>query len=108
VVNNLIINGDIINPPTSVTCFRELTLIAKKAIHLKVIVESMEKDFCWRYLKHFGAMDYVDDILRIGEEEGMRIDTEFHFSPTVYVSDRIDYYNIKNILNALGFNKSFI
>jgi hypothetical protein len=108
VVSNLIINGDIINPPTSVTCFRELTLIANKAIHLKVIVESMEKDFCWRYLKNFGAMDYVDDILKVGEEEGIRIDTGYNYSPTIFVSDRIDYYNLKNILNAIGFNKSFV
>lgn len=101
-VSNLIINGDIINPPTSVTCFRELTLIANKASHLKVIVECLEKDFCWRYLKNFGAMDFVDDILAVGEETGFRIDTEFHYSPTIFVTDRIDHYNLKNILNALG------
>lgn len=68
----------------------------------------MEKDFCWRYLKNFGAMDYVDDILKVGEEEGIRIDTGYNYSPTIFVSDRIDYSNLKNILNALGFNKSFV
>jgi hypothetical protein len=105
VVSNLIINGDIINPPTSVTCFRELTLIAKKAAHLEVIIECLEKDFCWRYLKNLGAMDYVDDILNIGEEEGFRIDTEYHFSPTVFIADRIDHYNFNQVLNAIGFNQ---
>lgn len=104
--SNLIINGDIINPPTSVTCFRELTLIANKAVHLKVIIECLEKDFCWRYLKTFGAMDFVDDILKVGEESGFRIDTEHHYAPTIFVTDRIDYYNIKQVLNALGFNQS--
>ena len=105
-VSNLIINGDIINPPTSVTCFRELTLIAKKAVHLKVIVECLEKDFYWRYLKNFGAMDFVDDILNIGEEIGLRIDTEHHYSPTIFVADRIDHYNLKQVLNAIGFNQN--
>lgn len=104
-VSNLIINGDLINPPTSVTCFRELTLIANKAVHLRVIIECLEKDFYWRYLKNFGAMDFVDDILNIGEEEGFRIDTEHHFSPTIFVTDRIDYFNLKSILNSLGYNK---
>lgn len=53
-------------------------------------------------------MDYVDDILKVGEEEGIRIDTSYNYSPTIFVSDRIDYYNLKSILNAIGFNKSFV
>lgn len=107
-VNNLIINGDIVNPPSSITCFRELTLIAKEAIHLQVFIECQQKDFYFKYLKNFGAMDYIDDILLPGEEKGMRIDNELHFSPTIYVTDRIDHYNIRDVLNALGFNSLFI
>ena len=105
-VSNLIINGDIINPPTSVTCFRELTLIANKAAHLKVIIECLEKDFYWKYLKNYGAMDFVDDILTVGEESGFRIDTQYHFSPTIFIADRIDHYNLNQALNAIVFNQS--
>jgi hypothetical protein len=107
VVNNLIINGDIVNPPSSITCFRELTLIAKKAIRLQVFIECQQKDYYFKYLKNFGAMDYIDDILLPGEETGMRIDNELHFSPTIYVTDHIDHYNIRDVLNALGFNSLF-
>ncbi|NBW58572.1 hypothetical protein EBR43_12525 [bacterium] len=97
---------DSTNSYTGLTSVTSGTLIANKAVHLKVIIECLEKDFCWRYLKTFGAMDFVDDILKVGEESGFRIDTEHHYAPTIFVTDRIDYYNIKQVLNALGFNQS--
>jgi len=104
VSHSLIINGDIINPPTSITCFRELTLIAKKAIHFEVFVECEHKDFYWKYLKNFGAMDFVDDILNLGEENGLRIDSKLHYAPTIFITNKIDHFNLKNVLNAIGFN----
>ena len=107
-VSNLIINGDLINPPTSISCFRELTTIAKRVNNLSVLIECIEKDFYWRYLKTFGAMDFVDDLVALGIEEGYRIDTELHFAPTVFVTDRIDHYNFKNVVSALGLNLTLV
>lgn len=107
-VSNLIINGDIINPPTSISCFRELTALAKRVNNLAVLIECMEKDFYWKYLKTFGAMDFVDDLVEIGCEVGYRIDTELHFAPTVYVTDRIDHYNYRNVVSALGLSLALI
>lgn len=49
-------------------------------------------------------MDYVDDILGINEEEGMRIDNEFNFAPTVCMVKVIKVENLQYILHSVGFN----
>ena len=101
---SLLINGDLINPPSSISCVRDITLIAHEYLNLDVIIECVaEKDFYHRYLKNFGAMDYVDELTIFGEEEGMRIDNDFHFDPTVYVTDVIDARNVQTILRCIGF-----
>jgi len=104
VSRSLLINGDLINPPSSISCVRDITLIAHEYLNLDVIIECVaEKDFYHRYLKNFGAMDYVDELTIFGEEEGMRIDNDFHFDPTVYVTDVIDARNVQTILRCIGF-----
>ncbi len=47
-------------------------------------------------------MDYVEDILQIGEEEGLRFDIEPRFAPS-HVIDRIDHYNLDSCLDLLGY-----
>lgn len=101
--SRLIINGEIVNPPTSISCFRDVTFIAHEYLHLDVIVEIQEKDYCYKFLSNFGAMDYVDDILLPQEEMGMRIDTDYNFAPTVYVTNVINVKNLNSILSSLGF-----
>lgn len=101
---SLLINGDLINPPSSISCVRDITFIAHEYLDLDVIIECIaNKDFYHRYLKNFGAMDYVDDLTIFGEEVGMRIDNDFHFDPTIYVTDIIDARNVQSILTSIGF-----
>lgn len=101
---SLLINGDLINPPSSISCVRDITFIAHEYLELDVIIECIaEKDFYHRYLKNFGAMDYVDELTIFGEEVGMRIDNDFHYDPTIYVTDVIDAKNVQTILRCIGF-----
>lgn len=101
---SLLINGDIINPPSSISCVRDLTLIAHEYLNFNVLVEcNAEKDFYYKFLKTFGAMDFIDDLTLFGEEEGLRIDTDYNFDPTIYVTTVIDSKNISNILQCIGF-----
>ena len=70
--------------------------------HHTVLLETdSEKDPYYRFLKKFGAMDYVDDILITGEETGLRFDTEPRFAPS-HIIDRIDHYNLNSCLQLLG------
>jgi len=98
----LIIRGELVNPPTSISCFRDLTLAASIFLHYNVIVEVFPKDPYYVYLKRTGAMDYVEDILLPGEEVGIRVDKDFIYSPTACVVDSINAYNLKIILQSIG------
>lgn len=90
------------NPPTSISCFRDLTLYAHLFNKYFVLIEAEPKDPYYRYLKKAGAMDYVDDIILPGEETGIRIDTDFVYAPTACVVDKITAYNLKYIVQSLG------
>ena len=48
-------------------------------------------------------MDYIDDILRPGEEIGLRVDNDFVYSPTACVVENINAYNLKYVLSSIGF-----
>lgn len=100
----LLINADLINPPTSLQCFRTLTLVAKIYCSYDVLVESIsDKDLYYRFLKKHGCMDFVDDIVSLGEESGTRIDRELRFAPT-YLTDRITVDNLNYITDYIGFS----
>ena len=61
---HIIINAQLVNPPSSVSCFRTLTMVAHVFCHHSVLIETdFEKDPYYKFLKKFGAMDFVDDIL---------------------------------------------
>ena len=103
--SNLIIHGDLVNPPSSVSSIRELTFFAHEYLHREVLLEcSDNKDFYYKFLKLRGAMDFIDDILLTGEEKGDRIDTDVHYAPTVFVTKVINQYNILQILQSIGFS----
>jgi len=100
----LIINGDLVNPPTSPSAFRTLTLAAKVYCLYDILLEvEKEKDMYYKFLKRYGCMDFIDSIIFIGEEKGIRIDTKPHIQPTLVV-DRIDINNLWLVLNYIGFD----
>jgi len=100
---HIIINAQLVNPPSSISCFRTLTMVATVFCHHEVILETdFEKDSYYRFLKKFGAMDYVEDILLTGEETGLRFDTEPRFAPS-HILDRIDHYNLDLCLDLMGY-----
>ena len=51
-------------------------------------------------------MDFIDDIVKVGEEVGMRIDQDFVYAPTVCVVDKINAYNLNKILTSIGFTST--
>lgn len=100
----LLVNADLTNPPTSPSCFRTLTLIAKVYCFYDVLLEANDnKDIYYQYLKNNGCMDYVEEIVSFGEEVGLRIDKELRYAPT-YIVDRIDANNLNSILFYLGWD----
>jgi len=96
----LIIRDQLVNPPTWFSSFRDLTLYYSVFVHDDVILESDDPDIYVRWLRHRGGMDFVKDIIRIGSEEGIRLDIEYNY-PRSIVTDRISPENIHVLLNRL-------
>ena len=101
----LLINADLINPPTSPSSFRTLTMVAREYCSYNVLLEAYyDKDPYYNFLKRYGCMDFVDDIVMHGEEQGIRIDVELHHSASLIV-DRIDVHNMEILFNFIGFDR---
>lgn len=84
----LIIRDELLNPPTWFSSFRDLTLICSIRLKADILIESEAIDLYYKWLKARGGMDFVEDFIRPGSEDGVRLDTEFQFDPSI-VTDRI-------------------
>jgi len=71
----LLIDGKLAFPPSSIECFRDVTLYSRIFGNYEVLVESRDKhkDIIWHHLKDNGAFDYVDDIVGHGTEAGFSL-----------------------------------
>ncbi|MAG59324.1 hypothetical protein CMO96_00855 [Candidatus Woesebacteria bacterium] len=65
----IIIDAILSEPPSQVTCFRDVTLYARVFIKKSVLVEceKMSKDIYYKWLKEHGAWDFVEEIVSIDE-----------------------------------------
>ncbi len=61
----ILIDAALSEPPSSVACFRDVTLYSNCFIKKRVILEApLEiKDFYWKWLKQQGAFDFIEDIV---------------------------------------------
>ena len=61
----IIIDATLSEPPSSVTCFRDVTLYANCFIKKNVVIECDRnmRDIYWHWLKRYGAFDFVADIV---------------------------------------------
>ena len=98
----IIIKDALVNPPTWFSSFRDLTLICSMRLHANIVIESENVDLYYKWLKPRGGMDFVDDFVSPGSEEGLRLDTEFQFDPSIVV-DRIVPENTHQLYNRIQF-----
>lgn len=98
----IIIKDALVNPPTWFSSFRDLTLICSMRLHANIVIESENVDLYYKWLKPRGGMDFIDDFVRPGSEEGLRLDTEFQFDPSIVV-DRIVPENTHQLYNRIQF-----
>ena len=98
----LIIRDALVNPPTWFSSFRDLTLFCHIGLQLDTVIESEEADVYYRWLKGRGGMDFVEDFVRPGSEDGVRLDIEPNYPRTV-VTDRIVPENTHELLHRIRF-----
>ena len=96
----LIIRDALVNPPTWFTSFRDLTLLCHTFLSYHTVIESEDADIYYRWLKRRGGMDYVEDFVRPGSEDGLRLDMEHNY-PCTIVTDRIVPENTEELINRI-------
>ena len=93
----LIIRDQLVNPPTWFASFRDLTLYCNVFLHLEIVVESSQIDAYYRWIKPRGGMDFIEDFVRPGSEDGVRLDIE-HCYPRTIITDRIAPENVHRLI----------
>jgi hypothetical protein len=96
----LIIRDQLVNPPTWFASFRDLTLYCSVFLKLDILLESDDIDAYYRWVKPRGGMDFVKEFVRPGEEDGLHLDIEANYAPTV-ITDRIAPENVHRLIATI-------
>lgn len=96
----LIIRDQLVNPPTWFSSFRDLTLHCHIFLRQDVVIESDDPDPYFRWMRPRGGMDFVEDFVRPGSEEGLRLDLEPNH-PRSVVTDRIAPENVHRLIGLI-------
>jgi hypothetical protein len=99
---SLIIRDQLVTPPTWFSSFRDLTLYCNVFLHAEIVIESEDPDPYWKWLKARGGMDFIEDFVRPGSEDGVRLDIEPTYPCTV-ITDRIAPENVHRLIARLKF-----
>ena len=69
----LVLEATLSAPPSSVHCFRDVSLYATVFKNLEVITacDTGTRDIYWKWLKKHGAMDFIQDIVKKKEVIGV-------------------------------------
>ena len=104
---NLIIQAELCEPPSEISCFRDVTLYGKTFIFDDVVLECQQgtRSIYWRWLKQHGAHDFVSELVREDERvNGFKIAT----IKGNYIIDRICCENIPTIISTLNKFKNYL
>jgi hypothetical protein len=96
----LVIRDQLVCPPTWFASYRDLTLYCHVLLKLDIVIESDEADIYYRWIKPKGGMDFIEDFVRPGSEEGTRLDIT-RTKPQTIVTDRIAPENVHRLISAI-------
>lgn len=97
----LIIRDVLINPPTWFLSFRDLTLYCNIFLKDDVVIESEQPDLYVEFMRRRGGMDFVEDFVRPGAEDGLRVDIAPNYPRTI-ITDRIAPENVHRLIGQIS------
>ena len=97
----LIIRDQLVNPPTWFSSFRDLTLYCHIFLHHDVVIESQDPDPYFRWMRPRGGLDFVQDFVRPGSEDGVHLDLEHNY-PRSVITDRIAPENVHRLIAQIN------
>ena len=96
----LIIRDQLVNPPTWFASFRDLTLYCHVFLHDAIVIESTDPDPYYRWMRPQGGMDFIEDFVRPGSEDGIHLDVD-HNCPRTVITDRIAPENVHRLIRQI-------
>ncbi|MBD5781977.1 hypothetical protein IEN85_20930 [Pelagicoccus sp. NFK12] len=96
----IIIRDELLNPPTWFASFRDLTLICSLRLESDILIESLHADLYYKWLRPRGGMDFIADFVSPGSEDGLHIDIEHQYAPSIVV-DRIVPENTHQLFQSI-------
>ena len=96
----LIIRDQLVCPPTWFASYRDLTLYCHIFFKMDIVIESEAADIYYRWIKPRGGMDFIEDFVRPGSEEGPRLDLTRTTASTI-VTDRIAPENVHRLIASI-------
>jgi len=96
---NVIFEAYLCEPPSSIHCFRDITLYTACFIKRNVLLEceKEQKDLYYKWLKNYGAYDFIDDIISINREKGYRVGRQ----KANLKIEKINEHNLNYVINNL-------
>ena len=96
---NIIIHAGLSEPPSSIACFRDVTLYSSCFAKASVLVECRKSmtDIYYKWLKDHGAYDFIEEIIKPKQELGFRIGYE----GSNLAIDRITANNLNFIVSTI-------
>ena len=92
---NLIIDSSLSEPPSEVSCFRDVTLYSKIFVFEDVLLEcpKVTRSLYWKWLKKHGAHDFISDLILITDSEsGIKISpTKGNITVSQITSDTLSH-----------------
>lgn len=67
-----------------------------------MVIESEDADPYWHWLRARGGLDFVEDFVRPGTEDGVHLDTAPHY-PRSIITDRIAPENVHRLIQKISF-----
>lgn len=101
----LIIRDQLVSPPTWFSSYRDLTLYYNIFLHGEVVIESEEPDYYVEWLRRRGGLDFIEDFIKPGSENGVRLDIEPNYPKTI-ITDRISPENMHRLINQIKYLNS--
>ena len=98
----LIIRDQLVNPPTWFSSYRDLTLYYNIFLHGEVVIESEEPDYYVQWLRTRGGLDFIEDFIKPGSENGVRLDIEPNYPKTI-ITDRIAPENVHRLISQIKY-----
>ena len=97
---NLIIEAPLSEPPSEISCFRDVTLYGKTFIFDDVLLVCKKgtRSIYWNWLKQHGAHDFISYLLTDKEKESGFL---IHTKKGDLTLDRINYYTTNIVLTKI-------